>query len=150
MCSSDLHCLDETESIYLDKCRKNVYPYNRHFLPPRHHLRKKGKHFNGNAETRTNPIPRSGANVFGMVKDLNVIFGKGPGREPVPNDADGHAPMWKKKSIFWELEYWECQQSTSQKTTSQQSTSQQSTSRKNTSQILQVSFTAHELQVVTS
>ena len=41
-----------------------------------------------------------------MVKDLNVIFGKGAGREPVPNDANGHAPMWKKKSIFWELEYW--------------------------------------------
>jgi len=41
-----------------------------------------------------------------MVKDLNVIFGKGPGSRPVPKDADGHAPMWKKKSIFWELEYW--------------------------------------------
>ena len=41
------HCLDQTDSIYLDKYRKNVYPYNRHFLPPRHHLRKKGKHFNG-------------------------------------------------------------------------------------------------------
>jgi hypothetical protein len=24
----------------------------------------------------------------------------------VPNDASGHAPMWKKKSLFWELEYW--------------------------------------------
>jgi hypothetical protein len=28
------------------------------------------------------------------------------GRQPVPNDADEHTPMWKKKSIFWELEYW--------------------------------------------
>ena len=43
-----------------------------------------------------------------MVKDLNVIFGKGPGRQSVPNDpTTGHAPMWKKKSIFWELPYWE-------------------------------------------
>ena len=32
-----------------------------------------------------------------MVKDLKVIFGKGP---------DGRAPMWKKKSIFWDLPYW--------------------------------------------
>jgi hypothetical protein len=41
-----------------------------------------------------------------MVKDLKVIFGKGPGSLSVPNDASGHAPMWKKKYIFWELEYW--------------------------------------------
>ena len=84
---------------------KNVYPYNRRFLPHRHHLRKKGKHFNGKKETRMKPVPRSRADVFGMVKVLNVIFGKGAGRKPVPNDADGHAPMWKK-SIFWEQEYW--------------------------------------------
>jgi hypothetical protein len=42
-----------------------------------------------------------------MVKDVKVVFGKGPGSEPIPNDADGHAPMWKKKSIFWELSYWQ-------------------------------------------
>jgi hypothetical protein len=41
-----------------------------------------------------------------MVKYLKVIFGKGPGKQPVPNDASEHAPMWKKKSIFWELPYW--------------------------------------------
>jgi hypothetical protein len=42
-----------------------------------------------------------------MVKDLRVVFGKGNGSEPVPHDANGRAPMWKKKSIFWELPYWE-------------------------------------------
>ena len=42
-----------------------------------------------------------------MVKDLEVIFGKGPGGQSVPNDAAGHTAMWKKKSIFWELPYWE-------------------------------------------
>ena len=40
-----------------------------------------------------------------MVKDLEVIFGKGSGSQPVPN-KNGMAPMWKKKSIFWELPYW--------------------------------------------
>jgi hypothetical protein len=35
------HCLDQTESIYLDKCRKNVYPWYRHFCPNRHPCRKK-------------------------------------------------------------------------------------------------------------
>ena len=41
-----------------------------------------------------------------MVKDLKVVFGKVPSGQPIPNDADGHAPMWKKKSIFWDLPYW--------------------------------------------
>jgi hypothetical protein len=41
-----------------------------------------------------------------MVKDLNIIFGKGPGRQSVPNNTNGHAAMWKKKYIFWELPYW--------------------------------------------
>ena len=40
-----------------------------------------------------------------MVKDLEVIFGKGSGSQPVPNE-NGMAPMWKKKAIFWELPYW--------------------------------------------
>jgi hypothetical protein len=100
------HCLDQTESIYLDKCRKNVYPYNRRFLSPKHPIKKKGKHFNGKAEPRGKPVTRTGAEVFDMVKDLKVIFGKGHGSQPVPNGPDKRAPMWKKKSIFWELPYW--------------------------------------------
>ena len=52
---------------------------------------------------------RTGDDVFGMVKDLDQIitFGKGPGSQSVPNDpTTRHAPMWKKKSIFWELPHW--------------------------------------------
>ncbi len=41
---------------------------------------------------------------------MKVIFGKGPGGEPVPKDADGRAPMWKKKSIFLDLPYWKDQE----------------------------------------
>src|SRR3954466_10112395 len=43
-----------------------------------------------------------------MVQDLDqiVTFGKARGSQYVPNDADGHAPFWKKKSIFWKLPYW--------------------------------------------
>ena len=45
--------------------------------------------------------------VFEMVKDIKVVFGKGPSSRSVQSD-DGRAPMWKKKkSIFWELPYWE-------------------------------------------
>ena len=78
------------------------------FLSTKHALRKKGKHFKGEADHRKKRVLRTGDDILDMVKDLleQVIFGKGPGGKPVPNDADGHAPMWKKKSIFWDLPYW--------------------------------------------
>jgi hypothetical protein len=44
--------------------------------------------------------------VFDMVKDIEVVFGKGPGSQPVLSE-NRMSPMWKKKSIFWELPYWE-------------------------------------------
>ena len=95
------HCLHETESIYLDKCKKNVYLGHHRFLPTKHALRKKGKHFKGEADHRKKTVLRTGDDILDMVKDLQVIFGKGPGGQSVPNDAEGRAPMWKKKSIFW-------------------------------------------------
>ena len=49
---------------------------------------------------------RTGDHVLAMVNDLHVIFGKGPSGLAIPSDAGGHAPMWKKKSIFWDLPYW--------------------------------------------
>jgi hypothetical protein len=101
------HCLDKTKGTYLDKCKKVVYLECRKFLPTNHQVRKKGKHFNGEADHRKKPKLPKGADVFGMVKDLEVIFGKGPGGQSVPKDPiTGHTAMWKKKSIFWELEYW--------------------------------------------
>ena len=42
----------------------------------------------------------TGEHVLAMVNDLHVIFGKGPGGLAVPNDVEGHAP------IFWELPCW--------------------------------------------
>ncbi|KAK1604230.1 hypothetical protein QYE76_027903 [Lolium multiflorum] len=100
------HCLHELEGDYLEKGQKVVYLGHRRFLRTTHPVRKKGKHYNGEADHRRKPPHRDGVDIFGMVKDLDVIFGKGPGGRSVPNDDAGHAPMWKKKSIFWELEYW--------------------------------------------
>ncbi|XP_039809627.1 uncharacterized protein LOC120673017, partial [Panicum virgatum] len=100
------HCLDDTDNIWLTHCKKVVYMGHRRFLPIRHAVRKKGKHFKGQADHRTKPMHRSGKDVFNMVKDLEVVFGKGSGSQPVPNE-NGMAPMWKKKSIFWELPYWD-------------------------------------------
>jgi hypothetical protein len=101
------HCLHKLKGVHLEKSKKIVYLENRRFLPNNHAVRKAGKHFKGETCNQKKPdLPTSKA-VLRMVNDLPpVIFGKGPGRQPVPNDADGHTPMWKKKSIFWELEYW--------------------------------------------
>nr|AAM74279.1 Putative transposable element [Oryza sativa Japonica Group] len=100
------HCMDETESTYLKHCRKVVYMGHRRFLAANHPVWKKGKHFEHTADHRTKPKHRSGKTVFAMVKDLKVVFGKGPGSQPIESE-DGHAAMWKKNSIFWELPYWE-------------------------------------------
>ena len=50
------------------------------------------------------PRHRCGKMVFEIVKDIKVVFGKGPGSRSVQS-GDGRAPMWKK-SIFWDLLYW--------------------------------------------
>jgi hypothetical protein len=89
----------------LDKIKKVVYLGHRRFLPPKHQLRKKASI--STVRQKFGKTKRhTGDDVFDMVKDLKVIFGKGPGKQPVLNDASRHAPMWKKKSIFLELPYW--------------------------------------------
>ncbi|XP_071680518.1 uncharacterized protein [Lolium perenne] len=100
------HYLDELEGEYLDKCKKVVYLGHRRFLTRTHPVRKKGKHYNSEVDHRKKPAKRKDVDIFGMVKDLEVIFGKVPGGRSVPNDAAGHAAMWKKKYIFWQLPYW--------------------------------------------
>ena len=78
---------------------------HRRFLPANHAVRKKGTHFKGEADHRKKPTLPKGDVIYDMVKDLKVIFRKGPGSLSVSNDADGHVPMWKKCSMFWELPY---------------------------------------------
>ena len=98
-----------TSKVYIGiKCRKNVYLGHRRFLPTNHQCRKKGKHFKGEADHRKKHAIRirTGDHILPMVNDLQVIFGKGPGGLSVPNDDEGRAPMWKKKSMFWDLPYW--------------------------------------------
>ena len=61
-----------------------------------HPERKKGKHFKGMPDHRRKPDHRTGDDIFDMVKDLEVIFGKGPGGQSVPNNGTGRtlAPRW--------------------------------------------------------
>jgi len=52
-------------------------------------LEKKGKHFKGKADHRCKPRNRTREDIFEMVKDVKVVFGKGQGSQPVPKDAAG-------------------------------------------------------------
>jgi hypothetical protein len=61
---------------------------HRRFLSLNHALSKRGKHFKGKVDHQTKPENRSGEDVFIMVKDVQVVFGKGPGSQPVLNDAN--------------------------------------------------------------
>ena len=74
-----------------------MYVGHHRFLSTNHQCRKKGKHFKGEADRQKKPDLRTGDDILDMVKDLpeQVIFIKGPGGNSVPNDIDGHAPMWK-------------------------------------------------------
>jgi hypothetical protein len=63
------------------------------FLLVNHTLRKKDKHFKGKTDHQKKPDNRSGEDVLNMVKDVKVVFGKGPGSQPIPNVATGYTPM---------------------------------------------------------
>ena len=62
------HCLDETEAEYLEKCKKIVYLGHRRFLPLKHTVRKKGKHFKGEADHRKQLVLCTSDDLLGMVK----------------------------------------------------------------------------------
>ena len=97
------HCLEDTDSIWLTHYKKCVYMSHRQFLPIRHPVRRKGKHFKGQADQQTKQMRYSGNDIFEMVKDLEVVFENGPGSQPFLS-KNGLSPMWKK-SIFWVLPY---------------------------------------------
>jgi hypothetical protein len=63
------------------------------FFLSRHVVRKEGKHFKGEANHWPKPVCRTGEDVFDMVNDLKVIFGRGLNILSVPHDDNGHTSM---------------------------------------------------------
>ncbi|XP_019184592.1 PREDICTED: uncharacterized protein LOC109179541 [Ipomoea nil] len=92
-------CEDETPSLWLSNCKKNVFMSHRTFLPTGHPYRKKKKAFNGNLETRVARLPLSRDTIYERVKNIEVDFGK--------TCKTSQTTSWKKRSIFWDLPYWE-------------------------------------------
>ncbi|CAL9018327.1 unnamed protein product, partial [Prunus brigantina] len=80
-------CGDDTPSHRLKNGHKICYIGHRKWLPINHPYRRQRAAFNGKPEYGTPPEPLTGEEVLHMVED-------------------GDRVCWKKKSIFFDLEYW--------------------------------------------
>jgi hypothetical protein len=63
-----MHCLEKTNGIYLEKCKKIIYLGHHRFLTTIIFVRKKGKHFRGVADQRPKPELCTGDDLFDMVR----------------------------------------------------------------------------------
>ncbi|KAJ9556462.1 hypothetical protein OSB04_011076 [Centaurea solstitialis] len=92
-------CEDDTHSLRLKNCMKNVFMGHRRSLPRSHPYRKLKNEFDGKIKHGVVRPPLDGPTIYSRVEDLNIVLGKG-GITPPKN-------IWKKRSIFWDLPYWE-------------------------------------------
>jgi hypothetical protein len=70
-------CVDGTASVYLPSFRKLVYMRHRWFLLRKHQYRKMKSHFDNTVEKDSALKHYIGKLIFEMVKNIEVIFGKG-------------------------------------------------------------------------
>ncbi|XP_073279526.1 uncharacterized protein [Primulina huaijiensis] len=97
-------CAEETYSTRFKHCRKMSYTGHRRFLPLSHPYRRQKKAFNGKQEFNLEPKPLSGNEILERVQRIIYHCGKFSGKLQSKNDDE--ITCWKKKSIFFELEYW--------------------------------------------
>ncbi|XP_073153400.1 uncharacterized protein [Henckelia pumila] len=97
-------CGEETYSTRLKHSRKMSYTGHRRFLPANHPYRRQRKAFNGYQEFNPAPKPLSGDEVLKKFDGIHCHWGKM--RKKIQSTKDDVKPSFKKKSIFFELEYW--------------------------------------------
>ena len=108
-------CADDTKGEYLKYGQKVVYMNHRRFLPLNHRFRRCQAAFNGKKEFRTVKKPLSGVETFNMLSKMKLRplgkIVKKPKSDTSVKRKRGEKVVydegsWKKKSIFFELEYW--------------------------------------------
>ncbi|GKA12413.1 hypothetical protein Tco_0691959 [Tanacetum coccineum] len=92
-------CEDETSLRWLDNCKNTVFMGHRRSLPSNHPSRGMSSEFDRCTEYGRIRTRFSRDTALSRVSNLNIVFGKGKGRQIEQG-------TWKKKSVFWELEYW--------------------------------------------
>ena len=95
---------EETNSQWLKHGNKNSYIGHRRFLPCNHPLRKQKKAFNGEQEFRLPPKELTGDEIFRKVDTIGTSWGKKKVKRC--GSFATHSSCWKKRSIFFDLEYW--------------------------------------------
>ncbi|XP_062028954.1 uncharacterized protein LOC133744949 [Rosa rugosa] len=98
-------CVDETRPYRLKHSKKMAFMRHRRFLPRHHPYRKQAAAFDNTIEEDVAPSPLSGEEVLSRVECLNTRFGKKNPSAPYKG-AEETRPCWKKKSVFFELDYW--------------------------------------------
>ena len=115
-------CNKDHQAIRLTNGRKYCYWGHRRFLPMRHKFRKEKVTFNGKVDMRPPPLKLTGSQVLQQLNELDVVteYKKEDVLRRMIRDqkeielakkTKGNIPKkrlnWKKKSIFFELQYWE-------------------------------------------
>jgi hypothetical protein len=100
--------VDGTTSVYLPTSRKFVFMQHRRFLERKHKYCKIKIHFNSTVEKDSAPKWYTKKLLFEMVKNIQVVFGKGTlkgqKRKKTPTSTD---ILFRKQSIFFKyLPYW--------------------------------------------
>nr|AAK92605.1 Putative transposable element [Oryza sativa Japonica Group] len=101
-----VRCMAQTGGKWLNHCRKTMYMRHRRFLRQDHPYHRNKNAFDGTVEMDGCPIFRTGSEILAEVKDLRVVFGKGSG-STCASTSSGETPLFKKKSVSWDLPYWE-------------------------------------------
>ncbi|RVW49659.1 hypothetical protein CK203_076741 [Vitis vinifera] len=97
-------CGEDTFSHRLKHGKKNSYTGHRRFLPCNHPFRKQKKAFNGKQEFSSPPQPLSGEEILRKNDVISNSWGKNKNSRGKLNVNTTNC--WKKKSIFFDLEYW--------------------------------------------
>ena len=95
-----LICGDQTAAKYLSNSQKMCYQGHRRYLDRHHPYRKQRVAFNGEQELEQAPVPLTGEQVLEQQKKIKFEFGQ------VKKKSKKVDCAWKKKSVFFELEYW--------------------------------------------
>ncbi|XP_074346475.1 uncharacterized protein LOC141685261 [Apium graveolens] len=93
-------CGDDTVAKYLSHSRKMCFQGHRRYLLRQHPYRRQKAAFNGQQELGNACQPLSGEEVLARQERIDFCFGK-----EVKKSKKVECP-WKKKSVFFELEYW--------------------------------------------
>ena len=108
-------CAENTQGIYLKHSRKNVYQGHRRFLLRNHPYRRAKKAFNGCQEFDVEPKPLTGTEILQKTININYVYGKKQENKMHVENSKKKDKIqeakskvaWKKRSIFFYLEYWE-------------------------------------------